>query len=105
MLKEVYANIRAVGVERATQATDLRQKTNPPVAEGCVAFSQRQLDAGFTTVEISRVAATIPHRLLYSGLHLSEEAACLRARYSTATVRERILRSSANRCSSEHDKE
>jgi len=55
-----YANIRAVGVERTTQATDLGQKTNPPVAEGYVVFSQRQLDAGFTTVEISRMAATIP---------------------------------------------
>ena len=60
----VYANIRAVGVERTTQATDLGQKTNPPVAEGRVAFSQRQLDAGFTNVEISRMAATIPHRLI-----------------------------------------
>jgi len=29
----VYANIRVVGVERTTQATDLGQKTNPPVAE------------------------------------------------------------------------
>ena len=32
-VKMVYANIRAVGVERTTQATDLGQKTNPPVAE------------------------------------------------------------------------
>jgi hypothetical protein len=60
----VYANIRAVGVERTTQATDLGQKTNPPVAEGCVAFSQRQLDAGFTTMEISQMAAIIPQRLI-----------------------------------------
>ncbi len=60
----IYANIRAVGVERTTQATDLGQKTNLPVAEGCVAVSQRQLAAGFTTVEISRMAATIPHRLI-----------------------------------------
>jgi hypothetical protein len=56
----VFANIRAVGVERTTLATDLAQKTNPPVAESCVAFSQRQLDAGSTTVEINRTAATIP---------------------------------------------
>ena len=60
----IYATILAVGVERTTQATDLGQKTNPPVAEGCVAVSQRQLDAGFTTVAISRVATTIPHRLI-----------------------------------------
>ena len=33
-VKMVYANMRAVGVERTTQATDLGQKTNPPVAEG-----------------------------------------------------------------------
>jgi hypothetical protein len=63
-LKMIYANIRAVGFERTTQATDSGQKTNPPVAEGCVAFSQRQLDAGFITVEISRMAATIPHKLI-----------------------------------------
>jgi hypothetical protein len=35
----------------------------------------------------------------YSGLRLIEEAACLRARYCTATMRERSLRSSENRCS------
>jgi hypothetical protein len=33
-IKMVYANIRAIGVERTAQATDLGQKTNPPVAEG-----------------------------------------------------------------------
>jgi hypothetical protein len=60
----VFANIRAVGVERTTMATDLGQKTNTPVTEGCVAFAQSLLDAGFTTVEINRTAATITHRLI-----------------------------------------
>ncbi|HEX4949043.1 MAG TPA: DUF6282 family protein [Blastocatellia bacterium] len=61
----VFANIRAVGVERTMLATDLGQKTNPPVAEGFAAFAQRLLDAGFTTAEINRMAATIPSRLVH----------------------------------------
>src|SRR5258706_11468100 len=48
----VFANIRAVGVERTMLATDLGQKTNPPVAKGYAAFAQRLLDAGFTGKEI-----------------------------------------------------
>lgn len=60
----VFANIRAVGVERTMLATDLGQKTNPPVAEGYAMFAQQLLDAGFTVSEINRMAATIPHRLI-----------------------------------------
>lgn len=61
----VFANIRAVGVERTMLATDLGQKTNPPVAEGFAAFAQRLLNAGFTTREINRMASTIPAALVH----------------------------------------
>lgn len=60
----VFANIRAVGVERTILSTDLGQKTNPPVAEGFAMFAQRLLDAGFSVAEINRMAATIPHSLI-----------------------------------------
>ncbi len=63
--EKVFANIRAVGVERAMLSTDLGQKTNPPVAEGFAAFAQRLLDAGFSTSEINRMAATTPAALLH----------------------------------------
>ena len=61
----VFANIRAVGIERTMLATDLGQKTNPPVAEGFAAFAQRLLDAGFSALEINRMAATIPAALVH----------------------------------------
>jgi hypothetical protein len=61
----VFANIRAVGVERTMLATDLGQKTNPPVAEGFAAFAQRLLDAGFTVAEVNRMAAAIPAGLVH----------------------------------------
>ncbi|MBL8204207.1 MAG: cytosolic protein [Blastocatellia bacterium] len=61
----VFANIRAVGVERTMLATDLGQKTNPPVAAGFAEFAQRLLDAGFTGQEINHMAATIPARLIH----------------------------------------
>ncbi len=63
--EKVFANIRAVGVERTMLATDLGQKTNPPVAEGFAAFAQRLLDAGFSTSEIHRMAATNPSALVH----------------------------------------
>lgn len=60
----VFANIRAVGVDRTILSTDLGQKTNPPVAEGFAMFAQKLLDAGFAVAEINRMAATIPHGLI-----------------------------------------
>lgn len=61
----VFVNIRAVGVERTMLATDLGQKTNPPVAEGYAAFAQQLLDAGFTGKEINRMAADVPGSLIH----------------------------------------
>jgi hypothetical protein len=61
----VFVNIRAVGVERTMLATDLGQKTNPPVAEGYAAFAQMLLDAGYTGKEINRMAADIPGSLVH----------------------------------------
>lgn len=61
----VFANIRAVGTERTMLATDLGQKTNPPVAEGFAAFAQQLLNAGFTGKEINHMAATIPAGLVH----------------------------------------
>jgi hypothetical protein len=61
----VFANVRAVGIERTMLATDLGQKTNPPVAEGFAAMAQRFLDAGFSSAEINRMAATIPAALVH----------------------------------------
>lgn len=63
--KTVFVNIRAVGVERTMLATDLGQKTNPPVAEGYAAFAQQLLDAGFTGKEINRMAADVPGSLIH----------------------------------------
>jgi hypothetical protein len=60
----VFANIRAVGIERTMLSTDLGQKTNPPVAEGFAMFAQRLLDAGFTVSEINLMAAAIPQSLI-----------------------------------------
>jgi len=60
----VFANIRAVGIERTMLSTDLGQKTNPPVAEGYAMFAQKLLDAGFTVAEINRMAAAIPRSLI-----------------------------------------
>jgi hypothetical protein len=48
-----------------TLATDLGQKTNPPVAAGFAAFAQRLLNAEFTVAEINRMAATIPSSLVH----------------------------------------
>ncbi|MFN0112104.1 MAG: DUF6282 family protein [Blastocatellia bacterium] len=62
--ESVFANIRATGVDRSMLATDLGQKTNPPVAEGFAMFAQKLLDAGFTKAEINRMAAAIPHSLI-----------------------------------------
>jgi hypothetical protein len=60
----VFANIRRTGIERTMLSTDLGQKTNPPVAEGFAMFAQQLLDASFTSSEINRMAATIPHGLI-----------------------------------------
>jgi hypothetical protein len=60
----VFANIRAVGVERTILSTDLGQKTNPPVAEGFAMFAQKLLDADFTVSEINRMAAVVPASLI-----------------------------------------
>jgi Family of unknown function (DUF6282) len=60
----VFANIRHTGIECSMLSTDLGQKTNPPVAEGFAMFAARLLDAGFTTAEINRMAATIPASLV-----------------------------------------
>lgn len=61
----VFANVRAVGVERTLLATDLGQKTNPPVALGFAAMAQHFLDAGFSSAEINRMTATIPAALVH----------------------------------------
>jgi hypothetical protein len=63
--ESVFANIRATGVERSMLATDLGQKTNPPVAEGFAMFAQRFLDAGYTVAEVHRMAVTIPSSLIH----------------------------------------
>jgi hypothetical protein len=62
--EEVFTNIRATGVMRTMLSTDLGQKTNPPVAEGFAMFSQRLLDAGFTSADVNLMAATIPQSLI-----------------------------------------
>lgn len=62
--EEVFANIRATGVKSAMISTDLGQRTNPPVAEGFAMFSQRLLDAGFTSADVNLMAATIPKSLI-----------------------------------------
>ncbi len=61
----VFVNIRAVGIERTMLATDLGQKTNPPVAAGYAEFAQRLLNAGYSAKEINLMAATIPSGLVH----------------------------------------
>ncbi len=60
----VFANIWRAGINRTLLATDLGQKTNPPVAGGFAMFAQRLLDAGFKKAEINQMAATIPASLV-----------------------------------------
>jgi Family of unknown function (DUF6282) len=62
--EELVHSIRVVGAERCIISTDLGQTINPPVAEGFAMFAQTLLDAGFSTEQIQRMAATNPASLV-----------------------------------------
>ncbi len=59
-----FESIRRVGVERTMVSSDLGQKINPPVADGCGMFAQTLLDAGFSAADVTRMAVTNPTSLV-----------------------------------------
>jgi len=60
----VFEAIRKATPERCVLSTDLGQTINPPVSEGFAMFTQKLLDAGFTSAEIRRMAVTNPATLV-----------------------------------------
>jgi hypothetical protein len=53
---DLFANIRAVGVEHSILSSDLGQPFNPPVEDGLALFADRLLEAGFTEQEVHTMA-------------------------------------------------
>jgi hypothetical protein len=54
--EDLFANIRAVGVEHSILSSDLGQPFNPPVEDGLALFADRLLEAGFKEDEIRTMA-------------------------------------------------
>jgi hypothetical protein len=54
--EDLFANIRAVGVEHSILSSDLGQPFNPPVEDGLPLFADKLLEAGFTEDEIRVMA-------------------------------------------------
>ncbi|MEV4350800.1 DUF6282 family protein [Actinoplanes sp. NPDC049596] len=63
---DLFANIRAVGVEHSVLSSDLGQPFNPPVEDGLALFADRLLAAGFTGDEVHTMAVTNSRRLASS---------------------------------------
>ena len=61
--QDLFANIRAVGVEHSILSSDLGQPFNPPVEDGLPLFADKLLEAGFSTDEV-RVMAVDNSRLI-----------------------------------------
>lgn len=61
--EDLFANIRAVGVEHSILSSDLGQPFNPPVEDGLPLFADKLLEAGFTADEV-RVMAVDNSRLI-----------------------------------------
>ncbi|WP_433296399.1 DUF6282 family protein [Actinoplanes sp. CA-030573] len=53
---DLFANIRAVGIEHSVLSSDLGQPFNPPVEDGLALFADRLLEAGFTPDEVRTMA-------------------------------------------------
>lgn len=53
---EMFANIRAAGVERCLISTDLGQVDNPPPEDGMALMADRLLEAGFSEDEVRTMA-------------------------------------------------
>ncbi|TDC40599.1 cytosolic protein [Micromonospora sp. 15K316] len=64
---DLFANIRAAGVEHSVLSSDLGQPFNPPVEDGLALFADRLLDAGFTEEEIHTMAVVNSRRLAMPG--------------------------------------
>jgi hypothetical protein len=64
----MFANIRAVGVERAFLSTDLGQPDNPPIEDGLPLMVDRLLGAGFTEDEVQVLVVTNSRRLALGGI-------------------------------------
>lgn len=54
--EDLFANIRAVGIEHSVLSSDLGQPFNPPVEDGLALFADRLLEAGFTADEVRTMA-------------------------------------------------
>jgi hypothetical protein len=65
--ERMFANIRAVGVERAFLSTDLGQPDNPPIEDGLPLMVDRLLGAGFTGNEVQTLVVTNTRRLALGG--------------------------------------
>jgi hypothetical protein len=55
---DLFANIRAVGVEHSLLSSDLGQPFNPPVEDGLALFADRLLEAGFSEEDVLTMAVT-----------------------------------------------
>jgi Family of unknown function (DUF6282) len=55
---DLFANIRAVGVEHSLLSSDLGQPFNPPVEDGLALFADRLLEAGFSEKDVLTMAVT-----------------------------------------------
>jgi len=53
---DLFANIRAVGVEHSVLSSDLGQPFNPPVEDGLALFADKLLEAGFNPAEVHTMA-------------------------------------------------
>lgn len=54
--EEMFANVRAAGVESSFFSSDLGQPDNPPVEDGLALMADRFLEAGFTEEEVYTMA-------------------------------------------------
>lgn len=53
---DLFANMRAVGIDHSILSSDLGQPFNPPVEDGLALFADRLLEAGFTKAEIHKMS-------------------------------------------------
>jgi hypothetical protein len=65
--EEMFANIRAAGVERSVVSTDLGQVDNPPPEDGLPLMVDRLLGAGFTEGEVRTMVVDNPAALASRG--------------------------------------
>lgn len=65
---EMFANVRAAGVESSVLSTDLGQVQNPPVEDGLALMADAFLGGGFTPEEVHTMAVVNSRRLAGRGV-------------------------------------